>query len=116
MKLFRRYLLFSCLLTAFPVTVLAENSEYRLYNPSTGRTTIAQMMTIGIGNNEYVIGLTPPTCGIVSVAKNKDGLWEGKCSFQEQDYYWKELYPNTFFSEVNTIKRERAKEGLYLRK
>lgn len=95
--------------------VFAENYTYKVYNPKTKESFPADMITMGISDKTYIIGLSKAMilCEITTVGSKENNLLGGKCIDIKnyQTYNWKEYQPNTFKPELKSIIEERKAEG-----
>lgn len=122
MKKFLSILLFGVVSTISTVSpVLAENYNYKLYNPNTNEVSSAVMMSVSGPDSSYIIGFvgqgTPAPCIVYSTENKGNGLLGGGCAIMgsEGTYYsWKEYKQSTFNQELNSIIEERKAQGKYL--
>ena len=134
MKRFLSALLFISTILGVSLTpALAENFTYKVYNPKTNKTTIAVFGTVTITENQYLWGFYTkdgqPLCvASLNTNKNPQGLIGGQCTdigafirfmngenidFSKYELGWRELSQDTFYSEMNSIRQERAAQGKY---
>lgn len=135
MKIFILSILFSAgILFGLSLYAFAENFTYKVYNPRTNKAHTAVLGTVTVTDNEYIFGFFTkegePLC-VTNLNLNKDskGLIGSKCietkAFMRQfennknldlskyEMGWRELEPDTFYKEINSIKPERATQGKY---
>lgn len=118
------------------LATLAENFTYKVYNPKTNKTYSATLGTLSMTDTQYIWGFYTldgqPLCVISfnNINKNSQGLVGGQGTdytaferfFVNKEYNinlakhevgWRELSTDTFYREINCIKRERAAQGKY---
>lgn len=108
----------------------AENFTYKVYNPKINKSAIAELGTLRVSDNKYILGFFvngKPYCIVNMNTEKMDGLICGKCSeFNSSvtyanggsnsviEFSWRELSKNTFFPEVDSIVKERAEDNMWL--
>ena len=131
MKNFLKILLLAIILTAFSTPILAANHTYKIYNQKLNKTVSVELGTISVAPDRYLWGFFldggTPYCIVNLKTDVKDKLVGGKCMdfnsfvkiFIEKEkgipleYSWREYSMNTVYPELESLKKERAKEGKY---
>ncbi len=114
-------------------SVFASNHTYRVYNPKTNKTVNAVFGTMSISENRYLWGFYTkdgkPLCVAQIYNTNvKNGLVGGICTdayafkrfiggekldLTKYGLSWRELSEDTIFSEMESIRSERALQGKF---
>lgn len=133
MKLKFKVLLVVAIMFVVSNIVLAVNYTYKVYNPNTNKTHIAVLGTMSITDKQYIWGFFTkegqPLC-VANLNTNidKNGLIGGQCTdinafvkfmqgenidINSSKYImgFRELNPNTFYKEMNSVQMERAAQG-----
>lgn len=138
MKILKRLLSVLLLITALCLittpAVLAENFTYKVYNPKTNKAYNAVLGTVTITDTQYIWGFYTqngePLCVASLITnKNSQGLVGSQCTdanafvrfmngdrnidLSKYELGWRELSTDTFYREMDAIRRERATQGKY---
>lgn len=118
------------LMSVWSNTALAENFTYKVYNPKENKSVTAELGTLRVSDNKYMLGFFvkgQPHCIVNMNTEKKDGLICGKCAEYNSsityvngksnsviEFPWREISKNTFFPEVDSIVKERAVDNMWL--
>lgn len=113
---------------------MAVNFNYKVYNPRQNKAYTAVLGTIRLTENQYIWGFYTkngqPLCVASLDTNTKNGLVGGQCTdisafmrfmngekidINNSRYTlgWRELNTNTLYKEMDSIRRERASQGMY---
>ena len=107
------------LMSVWSNMAFAENFTYKVYNPKENKSVTAELGTLRVSDNKYMLGFFvkgQPYCIVNMNTEKKDGLICGKCAENNSviEFPWRELSKNTFFPEVDSIVKERAVDNMWL--
>ncbi len=133
MKLKFQSFLVLVIMLAVANVALAVNYTYKVYNPNINKTYMAVLGTMSITDTKYLWGFFTqegqPLCvANLNTNTDKNGLIGGQCTdisafikfmqgenidINSSKYVlgYRELNPNTFYKELNSIQQERTAQG-----
>ena len=126
----------AAIILGFASKVLAENFTYKVYNPKLNKAYTAVLGTISLTDTQYIWGFYEPdgrALCVINLNTNKDsqGLIGSQCtdigafmkfmngdhsvnlSDKKHELGWREKSTDTFYREMESIRRERAAQGKY---